>query len=98
MQRNRKGGNPDPSQSQRWPNLFGNAEQAEVLLQEPSFQLLLADLQRVVEQRSHEIIHNVPYTQEAKDADNYWRGKISAFEDLLGLAEELREWKESQKK
>jgi hypothetical protein len=28
---------------------------------------------------------------------NFMRGKISAYEDLAGLVEELREWKEAMK-
>jgi hypothetical protein len=51
-----------------------------------------------VDDLTFQLIHKIPSTEEARAGENFWRGKISAFEDLLGLAEELKEWKESQKK
>jgi hypothetical protein len=42
-------------------------------------------------------VHNVPWNPEIVAEQNFMRGKISAYEDLAGLAEELREWKEAMK-
>jgi hypothetical protein len=49
-----------------------------------------------VEELGHDIIHKIPYTPEQIATDNFWRGKISAYEDLIGLAEESKEWREKK--
>lgn len=59
--------------------------------------MLLADLRLVVEERGYEIVHGIPKNDADVAEQNFLRGKISAFEDLIGLAEEYREWKESKK-
>ncbi len=62
-----------------------------------SFLLLLADLREKVGQLSDDIVHNIPATAEKNAEMNFFRGKVSAFEDLLGLAQELEEWKKALK-
>ena len=88
----------DPTQSRRWPNLFNSAEQVEALLHFQPWEVLLADLALRVEEFSHDITHGIPKNETDVAEQNFMRGKISALEDLIGLAEEYKEWKESQKK
>lgn len=59
--------------------------------------MVLADLAGKVEEFSHEITHGIPKNSVDEAEQNFMRGKISAFEDLIGLAEEYKEWKESKK-
>src|SRR5437879_2670368 len=87
----------DPNLSLRWPNLFSSAEQVEALLHFPPWAVLLADLVGKVEEFSHDITHGLPKNDVDTAEQNFMRGKISAFEDLIGLAEEYKEWKESKK-
>jgi hypothetical protein len=94
----RKDSNPvDPTSSLRWPNLFKEIEVAEVLVVRPEWAVLLADLRLLASEAGDFILHNVPTTDAATAEQNFFRGKIAAFEDLLGLAEEVREWKEKHK-
>lgn len=58
--------------------------------------MLLADLRDKVQAHSYEITHGVPRSEVDVAEQNFLRGKISAFEDLIGLAEEYREWKENK--
>ena len=44
-----------------------------------------------------DIIHKVPTTDEAVAQQNFQRGKIAGYKDLLQLAEEWQEWKEAGK-
>jgi hypothetical protein len=50
-----------------------------------------------VAELSGNIVHAVPATAEKNAELNFFRGKVAAFEDLLGLAEELEDWKKTQK-
>src|SRR6266705_2942650 len=84
-----------PTNSFRWFNLFASAEQAEELLRSSGWALLAADLKDKVAQHSNDIVHGIPATAEANAQMNFFRGKVAAFEDLLGLAEELKEWEKS---
>lgn len=87
----------DPSRSKRWPNFFGNEQAVEALLHSPEWPVLLADLRAVVEERGYEIVHGIPKSDADVAEQNFLRGKISACEDLIGLEEEYREWKEQKK-
>jgi hypothetical protein len=59
--------------------------------------VLLADLRLKVEEESRDVVLNIPTTETAVAQQNYSRGRISAFMDLLELADDYREWKESKK-
>jgi hypothetical protein len=69
-----------------------------VLLSQPGWAVLLSDLQDKADSLSYQIVHKIPSTDEAVAGENFLRGKVSAFEDLLGLAEELKQWKADHKK
>jgi hypothetical protein len=43
------------------------------------------------------VVHNVPWNPETVAEQNFMRGKISAYEDLAEIAEELRDRKEAMK-
>jgi len=51
-----------------------------------------------VAQHSADIVHGITSSAEKNAEMNFWRGKIAAFEDLLGLAEDLADWKKRDKK
>jgi hypothetical protein len=85
-----------PMDSQRWPNLFAQGE-AEVLFSHRGWAAVLADLKDKVRELSDDIVHRVPSTPEANAELNFFRGKVAAFEDLLGLGEEWEQWKKTQK-
>lgn len=59
--------------------------------------MLLEDCQAKAEELSYKIAHNIPENEMAEKQMNYYRGRLSVFEDLLGLAQELKEWKEAHK-
>jgi hypothetical protein len=54
-------------------------------------------LRAKVEDSTYEVIHGIPKSEVDVAEQNFMRGKISAFEDLIGLAEEYKEWKEPKK-
>jgi hypothetical protein len=87
----------DPTSSYRWSTLFANVEEAEALLLQPGWRLLQSDLMDKAAQHSNDIVHGIPATAEKNAEMNFWRGKVAAFEDLIGLAEELEEWKKALK-
>ena len=86
----------DPSTSKRWPNLFANEQAVEALVHSPEWAVVLADLRDKVAVHSYDIVHGLPKNSVDEAEQNFMRGKVSAFEDLIGLAEEYREWKESK--
>ena len=85
------------STSERWPRLFKDVEVAQALLEEQTFQVLLEDLRQKVAYLSRIVVHNIPVTDTAVAEHNFMRGKISAMEDLIGLQDELKQWKEAQR-
>jgi hypothetical protein len=87
----------DQSQSMRWPKFFRDVEAAQVVLQEEAVQALLADCRDKAADLSYQAVHNPVYDPISVGEHNFMRGKISAYEDLAGLVEELREWKEAMK-
>lgn len=86
----------DPSQSLRWPMLFAKDSGLEALLHYQEWEVLLRELQDKVNSYSYDIGHGIPKNEVDVAEQNFLRGKISAFEDLIGLAEEYREWKEKK--
>ena len=62
----------------------------------PAWAALLRDCQGKVEEYSYKVIHGIPVTSKDEAEQNYLRGKVGAFEDLLGLAEELKEWRKEK--
>ena len=86
----------DPSTSKRWPNLFANEPLVEALFQAEEWALLLVDLRLKVEEESRDVVRNIPTTETAVAQQNYARGRVSAFMDLLELADDYRQWKESK--
>lgn len=58
---------------------------------------LLKDCQEKAEAEGYKIIHGIPPDAKAVAEQNFFRGKISAWEDLLGLAEELKVWRKPTK-
>jgi hypothetical protein len=40
-------------------------------------------------------VHKVPTSDEAVAIQNFQRGQIAALEDIIGLEQEVKEWKES---
>lgn len=87
----------DPSISLRFPNLFASDRGAEVL-EHPEWQLLLADLQKWVEDLSYRLVHQLPEGENARLEQAFWRGKVAVFEDLIFLKEEYQKWKAGEKK
>ena len=81
-------------ESLRWPILFKDPEKAESLFSGPGWAELLADLRAKHAELSENIVHNVPYTAEQIATQNFDRGQCSIAEDLLGLEEEFKHWKE----
>lgn len=59
--------------------------------------MLLADLSLKVADHQYQLVHDIPATAEALAKQNFFRGKIAAFEDLLELKDELKQWKEEHK-
>jgi hypothetical protein len=51
-----------------------------------------------VAEHSRDIVHGIPKNEVDVAEQNFLRGKVSAFEDLLELAQEYQEWKESKSK
>ena len=88
----------DPEVSFRWPHLLADPEQVDRLLANPEWQVLCQDLMQLLEERQSEVIHKLPTTMEAQAQENFLRGKISVYEDLLGLKEEAEQWKQTLKK
>lgn len=82
----------------RWPRLFADPDQAEVLFHDQGFLNLQADLAFLVKEKVHSIIHGIPKNEVDVAEQNFLRGKISAFEDLIEIAEEYKEWKERDNK
>ena len=85
------------SQSLRWPQLFKDPEAVESLLSVEGWKVLLADLRDRKEALSEGIVHDIPHSQENMATQNFDRGCVSVVEDLLGLEEEYRNWKEQTK-
>ena len=84
-------------ESLRWPKLFGNPEQGQSLFQTKGWEALLLDLKAKAEELSHKIIHEVPVSMDDAATQNFYRGKVAAYEDLLGIAEELGSWRDRLK-
>lgn len=55
--------------------------------------LLLVDLKAKVSELAHDVVHGVAPTMEVLAEQNFWRGKISAFEEIIELADELQQWR-----
>jgi hypothetical protein len=53
------------------------------------------DCRRKAEDLRHKIVHKIPTTDEAVAIQNFERGQIAALEDIIGLKQELKEWKEN---
>ena len=87
----------NPDLSERWPQFFKDAEAAQVLLEDQTFQALQADCRRRVDQLSYDLTHGVPCTDAAIAQNNFERGQLSVFEYIEKLGEELKEWKEAQR-
>lgn len=85
--------NRQTQESFRWPALFANPEVPERLFLEQGWQLLEQELREKSETLAHSIVHKLPVTMEAHAEQNFQRGKLAAYEDLLGLREELKEFK-----
>src|SRR5271156_2494961 len=98
MPQRRKQDSTDPSLSIRWPRFFRNVEQAEELLQHPGMVALLLDLQGKAELEASEVIDHPPKTEGELAEQNVSRGRILERKDLLGLADELKLWKEERRK
>jgi hypothetical protein len=58
--------------------------------------VVLSDLRDKAASHSYDIVHGLPQTGADEAEQNFLRGKVSAFEDLIGLAEEYRDWKETK--
>lgn len=81
----------------RWPNLYSNAEEAADLLNHPGWILLLRDLQESrgrVDSLKHMVLYDLPADEIAERKQMFFRGKIAAYEDVINLAKDLKEWKE----
>jgi hypothetical protein len=87
----------DQYRSVRWPKFFSDVEAAQAVLQEEGIRALLADCRDKAADLSAQVVHDVTWDAETVAKQNFMRGKISAYEDLAGLAEELRERKEAMK-
>jgi hypothetical protein len=70
----------------------------EALFHDEGFITLQADLALYVKDKGSAIIHGIPKNEVDVAEQNFLRGKISAFEDLIELAEEYKEWKERDKR
>ena len=87
--------------SRRWPNLYGDVELAAELVHSRGWTLLLQDLlesQGRVNTLKHITIYNVPRDEAAEKIQCFYRGKIAAYEDVINLAKDLKQWKERDKK
>lgn len=87
----------NPNQSLRWPVLFKDPDKAESLFSAEGWNQLLADLRGRKQELSDGIVHDIPHTPENVALQNFDRGCCSVAEDLLGLEEEYRKWKEQTK-
>jgi hypothetical protein len=55
---------------------------------------LVEDCQAKAEDLQHKIVHKVPTTSEATIEQTFWRGQIATLEDIIGLENELKEWRQ----
>jgi len=90
MPKRRKVDPNQPTDSRRWPLLFADADQAQSLVQHPSFLRMLADLEELRVSLEYDVIHNTP----TMELTNFCRGQIAVLERMRDLPEELREWTE----
>jgi hypothetical protein len=67
------------------------------MLVSAGFQALLADCRDKAEKMSWTVVHTLPTTPEAHVEQSFFRGKITAYEDFLGIAEDLKTFLEAQK-
>jgi hypothetical protein len=82
-------------ESFRWPTLFQDPEAVDLLFLGQAFPKLVEDCRRKAEDLRHKIVHKIPTTDEAVAIQNFERGQIAALEDIIGLKQELKEWKEN---
>jgi len=83
-----------PLESIRWPQLFRDPEAVDLLYLGQAFPRLVEDCRVRVADLRHKIVHNVPTSDEAVAIQNFQRGQIAALEDIIGLEQEVKEWKE----
>ena len=101
MPNSRSNRNPEQDQFRlrRFPNSFAPEAAGDLgeLLNSRGWALLLRDLAEMSNHEAVDIIHKVPTTDEAIAQQNFQRGKIAGYKDLLQLVEEWQEWKEAGK-
>ena len=83
-----------PLESIRWPQLFQDPEAVDLLFLGQAFPRLVEDCRVRAEDLRHKIVHKVPTSDEAVAIQNFQRGQIAALEDIIGLEQEVKEWKE----
>lgn len=83
-------------ESFRWPKLFERAELAGLLFLAEAWPKLVEDCCNRAENLKFKVVHNIPTTKEAEAEQNFQRGQIAAFEDFIGLEQELKEWRNRQ--
>ena len=88
---------PTPENSLRWPALFRDPELAALLFLAPGWVKLVEDCQAKAEDLRYKIVYNVPTTPEATMEQTFWRGKVAALEDIIGLEKDLKEWRQTHK-
>ena len=67
------------------------------MLASEGFRALLADCKAKAEAMSSQIVHTIPADEQGNREQFYWRGKVVAYEDFLGIAEDLKTFLEAQK-
>lgn len=83
--------------SRRWPNLYSELEQAAELVHSQGWTLLLKDLQGSrgrLDNLKRMTLYSIPKDEAAEKIQCFYRGKIAAYEDVINLAKDLKEWKE----
>ena len=75
--------------------LFKDVDSAEELLHHPAFLRLVADCQGWASELKDVLAERAPADRMDDARQNAMRGRIEIYEDIAGIAEDLKIWKET---
>ena len=63
----------------------------------PGYLALCEDLRERAERLTHKVMSTAAINEQQLAEQNYLKAQVSVYEDFIGLAKEVKDWKEAHK-